>query len=324
MKLKDTTLPAALIPLIPLSLFCAPEAQAQSSCDEYARATLVGQLDDLTESSGLAVSHLNPGVFWSHNDSGDGPKVYALAEEGYTLVTVTVQGAQAVDWEDMDLGPCGACACLFLADVGDNGLVRGGGTLYRVAEPLVDERALGATATVPLDRALTFVYPDGPHNCETFWVEPRSGIPYLLTKDQDGRAEVFRFPEANPASLPATLVKVADLEFLHHGPLGRVTTGGGMTADGARLAVRTYKEAWEWEVGAGTLADALADEPMHIDLPRRKQGEALTYSPDGLYLYTTSEGEKGLIDRFPCIAGAPEVDAPTAFTTRCASSQAVP
>ena len=32
----------------------------------------------ITESSGLAASKLHPGVYWTHNDSGDGPYVYAI------------------------------------------------------------------------------------------------------------------------------------------------------------------------------------------------------------------------------------------------------
>jgi len=31
----------------------------------------------LIESSGVAVSHTYPGVLWTHNDSGDGPYLYA-------------------------------------------------------------------------------------------------------------------------------------------------------------------------------------------------------------------------------------------------------
>jgi hypothetical protein len=34
--------------------------------------------DELAESSGVAVSRTQPGVLWSHNDSGDGPTLYAI------------------------------------------------------------------------------------------------------------------------------------------------------------------------------------------------------------------------------------------------------
>src|SRR5437773_40798 len=36
----------------------------------------------LIESSGVAVSHAHPGVLWSHNDSGDGPYLYATDTTG--------------------------------------------------------------------------------------------------------------------------------------------------------------------------------------------------------------------------------------------------
>ena len=86
--------------------------------------------DELTESSGLAVSRTQPGVLWSHNDSGDGPNLYAIDPSGRLLAVFPVANAAAVDWEDMSSGPCPAsllaraplegAACLYLADSGDN------------------------------------------------------------------------------------------------------------------------------------------------------------------------------------------------------------
>ena len=32
--------------------------------------------DELRESSGLGISRTRPGVFWTHNDSGDRPRLY--------------------------------------------------------------------------------------------------------------------------------------------------------------------------------------------------------------------------------------------------------
>ena len=32
----------------------------------------------ITESSGLAASRLHPGIYWTHNDSDDGPYLYAV------------------------------------------------------------------------------------------------------------------------------------------------------------------------------------------------------------------------------------------------------
>src|SRR5262245_57245123 len=60
----------------------------------------------LAESSGLVVSRAQPGVYWSHNDSGDGPNLYAIDATGQLLATFNVADAEARDWEDMSSGPC--------------------------------------------------------------------------------------------------------------------------------------------------------------------------------------------------------------------------
>ena len=47
----------------------------------------------ITESSGLAASRLHPGVYWTHNDSDDGPYVYAVdSRTGKTVATITHEG----------------------------------------------------------------------------------------------------------------------------------------------------------------------------------------------------------------------------------------
>src|SRR5207245_3442426 len=80
----------------------------------------------LVESSGVAVSHAYPGVLWTHNDSGDGPYLYATDLRGTDRGALLVPGAQAIDWEDIALGPCPisflpkADACLYLAATGDH------------------------------------------------------------------------------------------------------------------------------------------------------------------------------------------------------------
>jgi len=56
------------------------------------------------ESSGVAVSHAYPGVLWTHNDSGDGPYLYATDLRGTDRGALLVPGAQAIDWEDIGLG----------------------------------------------------------------------------------------------------------------------------------------------------------------------------------------------------------------------------
>ena len=92
--------------------------------------------DELKESSGLAISRTQPGVLWSHNDSGDGPSLYAIDISGKLLGVFRVSGAMARDWEDISTwsvsrrmstpAPPEKSECLFIADTGDNNQVRPG------------------------------------------------------------------------------------------------------------------------------------------------------------------------------------------------------
>src|SRR2546425_6095747 len=51
----------------------------------------------LVESSGVAVSHAYRGVLWTHNDSGDGPYLYATDLRGSDRGALLVPGADAID-----------------------------------------------------------------------------------------------------------------------------------------------------------------------------------------------------------------------------------
>src|SRR5215207_6893995 len=59
----------------------------------------------VTDASGLAVSSKNPGVFWTHNDSGGDPFVFAVNTNGLLLATYDVTADTLTDFEDMAIGP---------------------------------------------------------------------------------------------------------------------------------------------------------------------------------------------------------------------------
>lgn len=82
----------------------------------------------ITESSGVAAG---PGVLWTHNDSGDSARFFALDRRCRTLATYSVVGARATDWEDMARG----AGALWFGDIGDNASTRSGVVVYRVPEP---------------------------------------------------------------------------------------------------------------------------------------------------------------------------------------------
>src|SRR5436309_124045 len=97
------------------------------------RARVTGHVADgaATELSGLVLSRTQPGVLWTHNDSGDRARVFAVTPAGRVLADLDVPAAHNVDWEDIALGPgatpagpSGRGAALYLADIGDNAAQR--------------------------------------------------------------------------------------------------------------------------------------------------------------------------------------------------------
>ena len=61
----------------------------------------------INEASGLAASRRHPGVLYSHNDSGDQARIFALdSEDGRTLAEYQITHSDNYDWEDLSVGVC--------------------------------------------------------------------------------------------------------------------------------------------------------------------------------------------------------------------------
>jgi hypothetical protein len=95
-----------------------------------------------------ACSRVNDGVFWTHNDSGNAPRIFAFNSQGESVGTFEISGAHAVDWEDMASFKQGKNGFLVIGDVGDNNLVRKDYAIYLVPEPVLPPKAKGLRATL--------------------------------------------------------------------------------------------------------------------------------------------------------------------------------
>ena len=110
------------------------------------------QSDEITESSGIAVSRCQQNVIWTHNDSGDGAFIFAMNSDGKHLGTWQVQNAQNIDWEDMaTFRDSGGKCFLYLGELGNtNKNERAEHKIYRIAEPSVEASDLSSTRKNPL------------------------------------------------------------------------------------------------------------------------------------------------------------------------------
>jgi hypothetical protein len=257
------------------------------------RVVRAGTVDaaEATELSGLVLSHTQAGVLWAHNDSGDRARVFALRTDGRLMGSLDVPGAEAVDWEDLAIGPGGD---LLIGDIGDNGSARASIDVYRVPEPR--QPAVGGV-TAPATR-LRLRYPDGPHDAETLLADPRTGELVVITKRLDGRSAIFttRVPERGvPAQ--ATLRGRGTLGF----GFGGLATAGDVSADGRTVVVRTYSGFSVWTRRPGTsLAATLRRTPCsgRVSLMPEGQGEALALTRSGRSFFTVPEGASPTLRRY--------------------------
>jgi hypothetical protein len=259
------------------------------------RARVTGRVADPTanELSGLVRSRSQPGLLWSHDDSGAGPLLYGLRADGRVAARPTVSGAQAVDWEDMAAGPGpDGRPLLYVGDIGDNGAQRPAIDVYRVAEPRV-----GAAATAPAAR-LRLRYPDGAHDAEALLVDPLRGDLVVVTK-AIGDARAYRASARLPAGSQTTLRAGPAIDL-------SLVTAGDVSADGRVIVLRGYDRVAVWaRRGRERLTTTLRRAPClsPTSLAGEGQGEAIALDRRGTSFLTVAEGSPAVLRRYAPRAG---------------------
>jgi hypothetical protein len=260
----------------------------------------------ISESSGLAASRRHPGIVYTHNDSGHGPAVYAIGPDGRTRATFTLADAGSRDWEGIALGRDGAGRpALFVADIGDN---LGGAwpyvTVYRVPEPRrLKDQTLHAVA-------FRMKYQDGPRDAESILVDPRSNRLYIASKTRlfGGKGRLYAAPERLRTSGFNLLRPVGDAPS--------TATDGAFAPDGRTFVLRTYFGAAIYTAPGKRLTD--------VSLPAQRQGESITYTPDGRSLLVGSEGDDQPVWKVPVPAVALPSPAASSRTTGASTTRAAP
>jgi hypothetical protein len=304
--LKDEQSPIERYSIYPFGLPSIEGSETKVCNNGYMTPFRAGKMDsaDITEASGLAFSRVNRNIIYTHNDSPDKIRFYALDKNGKLRARINLTGgAIQYDWEDIAVGPCPSGSCVYVGDIGDNNALRKNTVLYRVVEPIIPN-----DSTTPVDITATyekfpFSYPDGPRDAETLMVHPKTGDIYIITKKSWGSpasAAVYKFPKLTPG-VPMTLIKI---------PTTFVSgeyTGGDIHPRGDRFIVRNYSRMYEYTVpSGGTFDQAFSQIPKPISLPapftelHESQGEAATYTLSGDGILTTSEGTFQVLRKTSC------------------------
>lgn len=251
--------------------------------------------DEVSESSGLARSRRDANLFWTHNDAGNEPEIFAIGPDGQVRARVEVAGADLEDWEDIEAGPCTSGACLYIGDIGDNEGEREEVVIYRVPEPSSSDDSTAPAA------AIRARFEDGPQDSEALFVLP-DGDAYIVTKGREGPIRLYRLDDAANSEGSATLAFVAELFPEPEDQDDRVT-GAGATPNGEWVAIRTYRNLYLYSAAALTSGSAASPPAVDLSPLGESQGESVAIADDGS-VWMTSEAES-------------DGDAPLLSTVRC-------
>jgi hypothetical protein len=289
-----------------LALGLAPATlPARSGLCRPSEAVRIGQLDPalVNEASGLAASAAER--LYHINDSGDSGRFFVTTLDGGNMRQVRVEGFDPVDTEDLALGSCGEAGgtCLFIADFGDNNARR------PTVEILTVREQTSFPDSVQPERRIRFRYADGPHDAESLAIHPDGDL-LILTKTIDlaglrvPPSGLYRIPygawsESGDDVLVAERIGELPLPAISRDPFrGSLPTAMDISADGRKLLVLTYTNAFELPIGLASGLKPASEmvegvDFVEIPLTQLRQQEAIAYLPDGGGFIYTSEAPGG-------------------------------
>ncbi len=245
------------------------------------------------ELSGLVAVN---GFLYAANDGTDNSarrRVYKFDSSDCKLVgqPLVYPAPGSLDPEDMAVSQDGT---IWVGDIGDNTGVRPTVAVWKI----VDDK---------IDGPFRMSYPDNAkHNSEALLVGA-NGLPIIITKTPSGTAKIFTpsgpLEKGTQAGVPlklageVTLPKTETENVL--GVAGRLSiTGAALSPDGKRVALRTYADAFEWDVTNGDIVGAITKgQPRVTPMPNEAWGEAIAYTASGESFLTVSETERLSEDR---------------------------
>lgn len=282
-------------------------ARCRAAVPSFAAGFSTGtvQNNSVNEASGIIASRKNPNVLWTHNDSGDSARVFALSSVGANLGTYSISGAGATDWEDIAIGPgpTAGTQYLYAADIGDNGASRSNVSIYRVPEPVVSDTQSAANTSLAGMKKYTFTYPGGARDSEGIFVDPATSDIYIISKRENPH-HLYRATYSPGTDSYSALAQMTGFTTTFGGdnwltaadisPSGNEIIVRGLAANEGLMFLRPL---------GGSITDAFNTAPITIPLLSEQQGEAIAFDPNGWGYFTTSEGSNQPINYFNRLPG---------------------
>ena len=269
--------------LILLAISCTPkkkEPEIEKNKSLFEKGLVVATIKGkkIEESSGLVTSAINPGMFWTHNDSGADAELFLIDQEGNIHLKVFLSGPDSFDWEDIARHGTD----LYIADMGDNDAKREHIIIYKIKEPRWD--SLQTQLTLDSFEQMSLQYAEGARDAESLLFDHRTQELIIVTK-REKNCHVYAFPfEANidpisitsKGTLPATLFTAGDIH---------PSTG--------EILLKNYKKIYYWGASEKTAVLRIAEGPDYT-LPYKEehQGEAIAWTDEGFVTLSERNDKK--------------------------------
>ncbi|MFG2046363.1 hypothetical protein ACGFIW_02875 [Micromonospora sp. NPDC048935] len=250
------------------------------------RCTIVDER--LRELSGLVATKSGYVVINDSTEDAARERIFFLDTKCKVSEPVRYSGQGPVDTEDLALSKDGNT--LWIADTGDNADAK-------------ERRTRVALWSMPVTGARQptlhrVSYPEGkPHDAEALLIGD-DGKPLIITKVTSGKAEIYAPTAAlrNGDAEPVPMRKAGEITLPKtqtENPLntfGRIAiTGAARSPDGSRVVLRTYADAFEYDVSGGDIVGALTTGKPRVTALSDPFGEAISYTPDGKAFLTVSD-----------------------------------
>lgn len=266
---------------------CSPKKNSAQNVTAFLPGEKLAELKNkkLHEVSGLAASIANPGLLWTHNDSGNNPEIYLIDKETNVKQTYELEGVGNRDWEDIAIGPGPDPSkhYLYVAEIGDNLALHPCKFIYRFEEPVFSAGDKKIQIT-NFDK-IAFKLEDMNKDTEALMVDPMTADLYVISKwNQPVDIYQIKYPYSTTDTLIAKNVGSLSLTKI---------TAADISSDGKEILIKNYTHVYYWKNnGNMTIPELLKQPPQKLNYEEEPQGEAITWDATDSGFYTLSELNK--------------------------------
>lgn len=232
----------------------------------------------LPEASGIARSLLDDDILFCHNDSGGEASVFALDTQGKLRAELRLEGAINRDWEEIATArdPISKAAYIYVGEIGDNNARYKHLSFYRFLEPEISDSLI----TIRDYERIDFEYEDGPRDAEAFFVDPKSGDIYIISKREE-QVGIYHLPYPQKTGSILNAKKLGQMRM-------NWVTAADISPNGKYILVKNYGGIKRFR-RCRSIVKALSKKGKYLPYHLEPQGEAICFDARGKGYYTLSE-----------------------------------